>query len=91
LPEKTDPRSLSIMGWQNHIHSDPEVLLGKPVVKGTRLAVEFLLGLLAAGWTQEQILENYPSLTLEGLRAVFAFTAEAIQEESLYSVRLGIA
>ena len=59
------------MSWQDYIHSDPKVLLGKPVVKGTRLAIEFLLGLLAAGWTQEQILENYPSLTPEALRAVF--------------------
>lgn len=61
------------MGWQDYIHSDPEVLLGKPVVKGTRLAVDFLLGLFAAGWTSDQILENYPTLTPEALRAVFAF------------------
>ncbi len=79
------------MDWQDYIHSDPEVLLGKPVVKGTRLAVEFLLGLLAAGWTQEQVLENYPTLTPEALRAVFAFTAEAMREESLYTVALGTA
>ena len=79
------------MSWQNYIHSDPEVLLGKPVVKGTRLSVEFLLGLFAAGWTQEQVLENYPSLTLEALRAVFAFTAETMREESLYTVRLRTA
>jgi uncharacterized protein (DUF433 family) len=79
------------MGWQSYIHSDPEVLLGKPVVKGTRLSVEFLLGLLAAGWTHEQILENYPALTPEALRAVFGFTAEAMQEESLYTVVLGTA
>ena len=59
------------MSWQDYIHADPEVLLGKPVVKGTRLSVEFLLGLFAAGWTQEQVLENYPSLTSEALRAVF--------------------
>jgi uncharacterized protein (DUF433 family) len=76
------------MDWQNHIHSDPEVLLGKPVVKGTRLSVEFLLGLLAAGWTQEQILENYSTLTSESLRAVLAFAAEALQDESLYTLRL---
>jgi uncharacterized protein (DUF433 family) len=79
------------MSWQDYIHSDSEVLLGKPVVKGTRLSVEFLLGLFAAGWTQEQVLENYPSLTLEALRAVFAFTAETMQEESLYTVRLRTA
>jgi uncharacterized protein (DUF433 family) len=76
------------MAWEDYIHSDPEVLLGKPVVKGTRLSVEFLLALLAAGWTQEQILENYPTLTPESLRAVLAFAAEALQDESLYTVRL---
>ena len=47
------------MDWREHIHTDREILTGKPVVKGTRLAVEFLLGLLAEGWTEKQILENY--------------------------------
>lgn len=60
------------MAWHVYIHSDPDILLGKPVVKGTRLAVDFLLGLFAAGWTPEQILDNYPTLTPEALRAVFA-------------------
>ena len=60
--------------------------MGKPVVKGTRLSVEFLLELFAAGWTQEQVLENYPTLTLEGLRAVFAFSAESMREVSLYAL-----
>lgn len=77
------------MDWHAYIESDPEILGGKPVVKGTRLAVEFLLGLIAAGWTLEQVLENYPSLSPEALRAVFAFAAESLQDESLYSVRLG--
>ncbi|HSK79334.1 MAG TPA: DUF433 domain-containing protein [Thermoanaerobaculia bacterium] len=76
------------MRWQDHIHSNPDVLLGKPVVKGTRLAVDFILGLLAEGWSPGQILENYPSLTPDSLRAVFAFAAEALRDESLYSVRL---
>lgn len=79
------------MGWQDYIHSDPEVLLGKPVIKGTRLSIEFLLGLLAVGWTQEQILDNYPTLTPEALRAAFAFASESMQEESLYTVRLRTA
>lgn len=56
--------------WRRYIHSDPEVLLGKPAVKGTRLSVEFILGLFAEGWTEQQVLENYPTLTVEGLRAV---------------------
>lgn len=61
------------MNWRKYIHSDPKILVGKPVVKGTRLSVEFLLGLFAVGWTEQQVLENYPSLTSEALRAVFAF------------------
>jgi uncharacterized protein (DUF433 family) len=76
LPGPIDPRSLNAMGWQDYIHSDPDILLGKTVVKGTRLTVEFILGLIATGWTQEQLLENYPSLTPEALHAVFFnFTA----------------
>jgi uncharacterized protein (DUF433 family) len=66
------------MKWRGYIHSDPEILSGKPVVKGTRLSVEFILSLFAAGWTERQILENYPTLTREALRAVFAFAAECI-------------
>jgi len=70
--------------WGNFIHSDPSVLLGKPVVKGTRLSVEFILGLYAEGWTEDQILENYPNLTKESLLAVFAYTRECMREEFFY-------
>jgi len=70
--------------WKDYIHSDPEILLGKPVVKGTRLSVEFILGLFAEGWTDQQIIENYPSLSKESLRAVFAFATECMREEFLY-------
>jgi uncharacterized protein (DUF433 family) len=72
--------------WEQFIHSDPEVLLGKPVVKGTRLPVEFILGLFAEGWTEPQVLENYPILTSESLRAVFAFATDCMREESLYTM-----
>jgi len=70
--------------WKDYIHSDSEILLGKPVVKGTRLSVEFILGLFAEGWTDQQIIENYPSLSKESLRAVFAFATECMREEFLY-------
>ena len=56
--------------WGSFIHSDPGVLLGKPVVRGTRLSVEFILGLYAEGWTEDQILENYPNLMKESLLAL---------------------
>ncbi len=76
------------MNWRDHIHSDPAVLVGKPVVRDTRLAADFLLGLFAAGWTHEQVLESYPQLSAEALRAVFAFAAEAMHEESFYTIPL---
>lgn len=79
------------MDWRDHITSDPAILGGKPAVRGTRLAVEFLLGLLAAGWTPEQILASYPGLTPEGLRAVFAFAAEVLQDEAVFALRPGAA
>lgn len=74
------------MDWQKYIHSDPEMLNGKPVVIGTRLSVEFLLNLFAAGWTEQQVLENYPTLTQESLRAVFAYAAESMSDEVLFPV-----
>lgn len=72
--------------WRKFIHSDSDVLLGKPVVKGTRLSVEFILGLFAEGWTEQQVIENYPTLTKESLRAVFAFATDCMREELLYSI-----
>ena len=71
------------MDWSAHIAADPAVLAGKPVVRGTRLGVDFLLGLLAAGWTPEQVLAGYPQVTPEALRAVFAFAAEVAHEAAL--------
>lgn len=79
------------MNWQAHIMTDPEVLAGKPVVRGTRLAIDFLLGLFAAGWTQEQVLASYPQLTPEALRAVFAYAAEVTHDEALHLMRHGAA
>ena len=52
---------------------DADVLTGKPVIKGTRLAVEFILGLLAHGWTEAEILENYPHIVQEDIRACLAY------------------
>ena len=65
------------MTWQDRISVDPKVLVGKPVIKGTRIAVEFLMELLANGWTQEQILKNYPHLTAEDIHAAFCSFGES--------------
>jgi uncharacterized protein (DUF433 family) len=64
------------MNWQDHIISDKEVLLGKPIVKGTRISVELILDLLAAGWSESMLLESYPRLTESDLKAVFAYLGE---------------
>ncbi len=71
------------MNWRDYIHSDEEVLLGKPVIKGTRLSVEFILERLANGWSEEQLLENYPRLTHESLQAIFAFVHD-VYRDTLY-------
>lgn len=75
------------MDWREHIHSDLEILSGKPIVKGTRLSVDFLLELLANGWSEEQLFDSYPSLTRDSLRAVFAFAAESTREERAFELR----
>lgn len=77
------------MNWRDFIHADSDVATGKPVVRGTRLAVDFLLSLLAEGWTQEQLLDNYPQLTPDALRAVFAFAAETVHEGDYYPLDPG--
>lgn len=58
--------------WPDRIHSDPEVLTGKPVIKGTRLSVEFLLERLASGWSTDMLLESYPALKRPDIRALLA-------------------
>jgi uncharacterized protein (DUF433 family) len=61
----------------------PEVLVGKPVVKGTRLSVDFLLGLLAQGWSEAEILRNYPGLHRDDLLACWAYASEIVREETV--------
>jgi uncharacterized protein (DUF433 family) len=72
------------MTWQERISIDPKVLVGKPVVKGTRLAVELVIDLLSKGWAQEQILDSYPNLTLEDIRACLAYASEVLHAERVY-------
>jgi uncharacterized protein (DUF433 family) len=74
--------------WQDRIALDPKVLVGKPVIRGTRIAVEFLLELLAEGWSHEQILKNYPQLTPEDLQAALHYAAESLKQEQV--IRLAV-
>jgi uncharacterized protein (DUF433 family) len=72
------------MDWRERIEINPAVLVGKPVVKGTRLAVEFLLDLVAGGCPEDEILRNYPGLTHVDLLACVAYAAEIIRTERVY-------
>lgn len=79
------------MTWTDYIHADPKVAAGKPVVKGTRLAVDFILDLLAEGWTRDQLRTSYPQLTDEALRAVFAYASEVLHDQTVLPVHPGAA
>lgn len=68
------------------IVSDPSVMMGKPVVAGTRITVELILEKLAAGETVDQILAAHPRLTEEAVRAALAFAADALRADVLYPV-----
>jgi uncharacterized protein (DUF433 family) len=74
------------MNWQPFITTHSDIASGKPIVQGTRLTVEFILGLFAGGWTSAQVLENYPTLTAEALRAVFGYSAEVLHDKALHSL-----
>ena len=74
------------MNWNERIVTEPGTCGGRPRVKGTRISVEFLLGLKAAGWSEEQILENYPHLAREDLQAVFAYAQSILEDESFVPV-----
>ena len=79
------------MNWRNYIETDDNVLLGKPVVKGTRLSIEHIIKLFATGWTENQILDNYPRLTRESLQAVFAYIQDIMQDGLLFEKPLKTA
>jgi uncharacterized protein (DUF433 family) len=71
------------------IESDPSVMMGKPVIAGTRIPVETILEKLAAGETVDDILEAHPRLTREAVQAALAFAAEALRADVVYPVREG--
>jgi uncharacterized protein (DUF433 family) len=70
--------------YLDRIVLDPAVLAGKPVVRGTRLAVEFVVGLLGDGWTEAEILRNYPGLTREDILACLQYAGEIVRAETAY-------
>jgi uncharacterized protein (DUF433 family) len=76
------------MDWKERIIIDPNILAGKPVVKGTRLAVEFIVDLLAQGWSEKDIIHNYPGLTSDDIKACLQYASAILHAEKVYPIEV---
>jgi uncharacterized protein (DUF433 family) len=72
------------MNWRERITIDERVLVGKPVIEGTRISVELVIDLLARGYSKEQILEQYDHITLEDIQACLNYASEMLKTEKVY-------
>ncbi len=73
------------MNWQDHITSDPEIMFGKPVIKGTRIPVDLILEKLANHHSTSDLLRAYPRLTEAAIQACLLFASEAVRNEIVYA------
>ncbi len=76
------------MEISRHIEINPKIMMGKPVIKGTRITVELILEKLSSGETEEDILIAHPHLTIENIKAALAFAAQALKGENIYPVSI---
>lgn len=74
------------MSYLDHIESNPNILLGKPIIKGTRIAVELILRKLSEGATEADILKSYPGLKKEDIQAALSYSAEVVSKEEIIAV-----
>lgn len=74
------------MDSETRIILDPERLTGKPVIRGTRLAVEFIIDLMSQGWTYDDILANYPGVDIQDIRACLQYARDVLHDEKMYPV-----
>jgi uncharacterized protein (DUF433 family) len=72
------------MDWRERVVIDPQVLAGKPIVKGTRLSVQFVVDLLAQGWSEQDVLSNYPGLAADDIRACLAYASAVLSAEKVH-------
>jgi uncharacterized protein (DUF433 family) len=72
------------MDLQSRITLDPDILVGKPIIRGARLAVEFIIDLLAQGWSTDEILRNYPGISLEDIQACLSYASIALKAEKVW-------
>ncbi len=69
----------------NRIVIDPKILVGKPIIRGTRLSVDFILDLMAQGWSEAEILRNYPNIERDDITACLAYACVAIRSEKVFT------
>jgi uncharacterized protein (DUF433 family) len=72
------------MKWQDRIVIDSEILAGKPIIKGTRISVEFVIDLLGRGWTVDRVLHEYDHLTPDDVQACLAYASDVLKSERVY-------
>ena len=77
------------MNWRDRITVDPDILVGKPILKGTRISVEFVIDLLGRGWTQERILREYDHLAAEDIQACLAYASDMLKAERVHLLPTG--
>jgi uncharacterized protein (DUF433 family) len=73
--------------WEDRISNDREILGGRPAIKGTRIGVEFVLGVLGDGWTEAEVLENYPHLKREDILACLKYAQALLEEMEFYPLQ----
>jgi uncharacterized protein (DUF433 family) len=76
--------SQSPMTEHPRISLAPDVLAGKPVIRGTRISVEFVIGLMADGWSEVDILQNYPGVTHDDIIACLAYARDTLSSEKVF-------
>ncbi len=77
------------MSWRDRIVLNPDILAGKPIIKGTRLAVEFVIELLAQGWSEQDILRNYPGLAHDDIQACLSYASDLLRAaERVYPLEI---
>ena len=74
------------MDWRDHIYSNPKIGFGKPIFRGTRIKVEFVLKLMGAGWTAEQMADEYQGIEPQHLLAAAAFAADMMHDEDYVAI-----
>ena len=76
------------MSWRERIIIDPAILTGKPVIKDTRIAVEFIIDLMAQGWSESDIMRNYPGLKHGDIQACLSYAGDMLRSEKVYPLKI---